>query len=127
MAKATDANEAATPPAAPADDPAAVRAELDRLRAENAALRDAQARPLPSAPATAAGGVEWEGSLAGDATAPLLRFRHTASEAEAREEYMRQAGMTSTDKGVRVSRVEDAASATAAPTDPPKGTAKKAK
>jgi hypothetical protein len=95
-----------------AEDVAALKAEVERLKAENRSLRAgkpvaAASRLRPAEPATPGEGpVLWEGTLEGDPTAPRFKFRGPESEAEAREAFVGHAGILSTDKKVRVTRAD---------------------
>ena len=99
------------------------KAEAERLRAENDALRrqlvearmdDDDDRPPMAAPAAAPaepgdGPHRWRGRLQGDKTAPVVVFRTRSEEpAVAREAYKEFAGIISTDRPVIVERLEDA-------------------
>jgi hypothetical protein len=131
----------AGPPTDPPDDDdddgdavAAMKAELDRLKAENARMKKGLHPvappafvPPPTTPAVPGDGpVLWEGHLNGDPTAPKVTFRGTASEAEAREAYLHHAGITGTDKTVKVAKVgEESPPAAAADGLKPKAKPKK--
>jgi hypothetical protein len=97
-----------------ADDPAVLKAELDAARKELEELRAKTGRPR-----TAAAGMdeadlpEWDCRMPNDPTQAKPRRVRAADEANAREEFLRAIGATSTEHPIQVVLVDEEAEAAA--------------